>query len=89
MDNLIDLDSDKGEQPGPSNVAAVNLPEFYCGEDIGRSMYRISPINKPAKAIGRTHTKRKKYDVLYLHKRLTSHSLANKYAIAMQLSPSW
>ena len=32
MDNLIDLDSDKGEQPGPSNVAAVNLPEFFIAD---------------------------------------------------------
>ena len=29
MDNLIDLDSDKGEQPGPSNVTEVNLPKFF------------------------------------------------------------
>ena len=32
MDNLINLDSDKGEQPGPSNIAAVNLPEFFIAD---------------------------------------------------------
>ena len=32
MDNLIDLDSDKREQPGPSKVAAVNLPEFFIAD---------------------------------------------------------
>ena len=32
MDNLIDVDADKGEQLGPSNVAAVNLPEFFIAD---------------------------------------------------------